>query len=266
MACAQSSRTSSARERNVMLTFGSTARTALVARADGVPADAIRAVRTDRVLGTDLERLALGGDNPRRDMAVVLLQHHDAPADQESNRWQIRRMLAQHALDDRLRHLLTAFGEFLTPRSGKLEGASETRNLVSERSRAEDDVLRERHRNRRGGAQALRETKPTQVLHRPDARGLRSGPERIRLEAGFDDEDPDASVAELDGGREAARSAADNQHVNIVRRGAHGRSDGPTPGVRIDPRRGRSAEESSMPAITVAARGCRCLRRSPGAA
>ena len=154
-------------------------------------------------------------------------------------------MRAQHALDNRLRHLLTALGECLTPHGGERERARESCDLVTEQPRTEHDVLRVRHRNRRGGAQPFSEPEPAQMFHGPDTGGLRSRPERIRFQPGLDHEYPHASVAEFDGSRQAARTTADNQDVNVESRRVHGRADESTTGVRIEPRRSTSTSTTS---------------------
>ena len=76
-------------------------------------------------------------------------------------------------------------------------------------------------RNGRGAPQPLGQAEPPQMLHRANARRLCAWPEWIRLDSRLDEQDADAAAAELDGGDEAARTAADNQHIDIAAGARH---------------------------------------------
>jgi hypothetical protein len=143
------------------------------------------------------------------------------PADQGGDGGQLGDRVAQHLLDQRLRHLLTGLGVQLAARRRQPEGLREPGDLGAEEPGAEDDVLRVVHRQRRRGAQRVRQPPAAQVLHRPDAGRLGPGTQRVQRAARLDDEDVDAAAAQLERGGQAAGPAADDQHRHGVGHGGH---------------------------------------------
>ena len=154
-------------------------------------------------------------------------------------------MSAQDLFDQGLGHLLAAFGELLPPLRCERERAGESRDLVAEQARAEDDVLRVCHRKGRDRAQRPGEAEPPQVFHGANAGRLGPRPQRIRLQPRLDEQDREAAAAELDGGDEATGAAADNQHIDVAADARHGRSVAATIGVRSVPSRSTSTSTTS---------------------
>jgi hypothetical protein len=116
---------------------------------------------------------AVGGEQrgPGRRRAVG--DRRDPPALEQGDRRQLRGRVAQHLLDDVLRHLLAGLGVLLAPAGGQPERLAEAGDLVAEQAGAEHDVLGVLDRQRARGAQPAGQPPPAQVLHRAHARRLR---------------------------------------------------------------------------------------------